>query len=186
MKYILSCLIILFYLFFFLRALILSKALGKSIKGNSVLVNFSVFFAGLSSIIFFLQLFTPRFKGYFLMIDSNAVLGMTGAFFIAIGLLFSIVASLNLGKSWRIGIDSNEKTELVTCGVYKFSRNPYFLAYDIVIIGTSLCSPSLLLFLLSTTTIILFHFLIIKEEKYLETKHGNDYRKYKKETRRYL
>jgi protein-S-isoprenylcysteine O-methyltransferase Ste14 len=93
---------------------------------------------------------------------------------------------LNLGRSWRVGVNTSEKTELVTRGIYKFSRNPYFLFYDMVLIGLSLSSQSILVIVFSIITVIMFHVLIIKEEKYLENMHGVEYRNYKKQTRRYI
>jgi protein-S-isoprenylcysteine O-methyltransferase Ste14 len=186
MKYISISLIILFYVFFFLRAILLSRKIGKSIKSNDFVLNIAILSAGLASIIFILQQVVPSFEKYALSITNSIVLEMIGTFLISIGLIFSTVASLNLGRSWRVGVNTSEKTELVTHGIYKFSRNPYFLFYDMVLIGLSLSSQSMLVIVFSTMTIIMFHVLIIKEEKYLENMHGIDYRNYKKQTRRYI
>ncbi len=83
-------------------------------------------------------------------------------------------------------MDENEKTELITGGIYKFSRNPYFLSYDLVLIGMVFCLLSPFLILSVLITIVLFHMMILKEESYLENKHQEQYRKYKKEVGRYL
>jgi protein-S-isoprenylcysteine O-methyltransferase Ste14 len=42
----------------------------------------------------------------------------------AIGLVF--VAQLQMGTSWRIGVDPDEQTALVTGGVYRRVRNPIY------------------------------------------------------------
>lgn len=186
MNYISIVLIVLFYIFFFLRAVMLSKKIGKSIKANDYILNIAIISAGIASILFMLQKAFPNYDDYTLTFSNTMYLETTGTILIGIGLLFSTIASLNLGQSWRIGVDGNEKTKLVTNGIYKLSRNPYFLFYDIVLIGLSLASQSILVIVFSVTTIMMFHVLIIKEEKYLEKVHGNDYRKYKKQTRRYL
>jgi protein-S-isoprenylcysteine O-methyltransferase Ste14 len=34
---------------------------------------------------------------------------------------------MQMGDSWRIGIDQEQKTSLVRHGVFKLSRNPIFL-----------------------------------------------------------
>lgn len=186
MKYISISLIILFYVFFFLRAVLLSKKIGKSIKSKDFVLNIAILSAGMSSIIFILQQTVPSLEKYALPITNSIILEMIGTFLIGIGLIFSTVASLNLGRSWRVGVHISEKTELVTRGIYKFSRNPYFLFYDMVLIGLSLSSQSILVIIFSIITVIMFHILIIKEEKYLENIHGEDYRKYKDQTRRYI
>lgn len=40
--------------------------------------------------------------------------------------------------SWRAGIAENDKTEIVTSGIYQISRNPAFLGFDCVYIGLML------------------------------------------------
>ena len=42
------------------------------------------------------------------------------------------------------------------------------------------------LLIVTVLTIIVFHLQILQEEKYLETKHGEEYRTYKKTVFRYL
>lgn len=186
MKYISITLIVLFYIFFFLRAVLLSRKIGKSIKANDIILNIAIISAGISSVLYILQKTLPNFDDYTLTFSNSIVLEIAGTILIGIGLIFSTIASLNLGHSWRVGVNSSEKTELITNGVYKLSRNPYFLFYNIVLIGLSLSSQSILVIVFSVTTIIMFHILILKEEKYLENVHGDDYRKYKEQTRRYL
>jgi protein-S-isoprenylcysteine O-methyltransferase Ste14 len=185
MKYILLTLILLFYIFFFSRALLLSKKLGKNIKSNGILVNSSILTAGLSTVIFILFLFIPDINKYAFIFFSHELLLLTGAVFICAGLIFSTLASLSLKNSWRIGVDEKEKTELIESGMYRFSRNPYFLSYDIVLIGMAICFPSPLMIAPVLITIILFHMMILKEEKHLEINH-TAYIKYKNKVRRYL
>jgi protein-S-isoprenylcysteine O-methyltransferase Ste14 len=48
------------------------------------------------------------------------------------------------------------------------------------------CIVSPFLILPVIITMVLFHLLILKEEKYLEKHHQEAYRQYKKEVRRYL
>jgi protein-S-isoprenylcysteine O-methyltransferase Ste14 len=123
---------------------------------------------------------------YLFVLFYSSSLKLFGAGLIFIGLILSSIASLSLGKSWRIGIDDKEKTDLVTDGIYRISRNPYFLSYDIVLIGMVLCLLSVILIITASITIVLFHVMILREEKYLESNHGESYLKYKKEVRRYI
>jgi protein-S-isoprenylcysteine O-methyltransferase Ste14 len=186
LRYFLIALILLFYIFFFIRALRLSKSLGKNIKAKNPLLNGSIILAGLSSVIFLAYLTVPSISEYLIILYLSNLLTIIGSILITLGLIASTIASLTLRKSWRIGVDENEKTELITNGIYQFSRNPYFLSYDLVLIGMVFCLISPFLILSVLVTIGLFHLLILKEEKYLENKHQEDYRKYKKEVRRYL
>ena len=186
MRYFLITLILLFYIFFFIRSFTLSKSLGKNIKAKSPLLNISIVLAGLSSVIFLAYLTVPPISEYLIILFSSNFLTIMGSVFITLGLITSTVASLTLKKSWRIGVDENEKTELITDGIYRFSRNPYFLSYDFVLIGMVFCLWSPFLILPVLITIMLFHLMILKEEKYLENKHQENYSRYKREVRRYF
>lgn len=42
---------------------------------------------------------------------------------------------LCMKDSWRAGIPDKDKTELVTTGIYRFSRNPAFLGFDLMYVG---------------------------------------------------
>jgi protein-S-isoprenylcysteine O-methyltransferase Ste14 len=186
MRYFLITLILLFYIFFFTRAYTLSKLLGKKIKAQNPLLNFSIVMAGFSSVIFLAYLTVPQTGKFLIILFSSDLLTKAGSIIISLGLITSTIASLTLKKSWRIGIDENEKTELISNGLYKYSRNPYFLSYDLVLIGMVFCLLSPLIILPVLITIVLFHLMILKEEVYLENKHQENYKKYKRKVRRYL
>lgn len=165
MNYLLIVLIFLFNIFFFLRAFLLSKSIGKTIKAKNLLVNASIIFAGISTIIFLAHLIFPGSDRYLFIIYSSELLTITGSILIAIGLILSSTASLSIGKSWRIGVDENEKTDLITKGIYKISRNPYFFSYDLVLTGMFFCVISPILITSALVTIILFHLMILKRRK---------------------
>ncbi len=186
MKTFSAILILIFYLFFFLRAGILKKKIKQSIKAKDMFLNVSIISAGLASILFLLQIFINEIHKYLFITYQKKIMDIFGLVLIAIGLVGSSIASLGLGKSWRIGVNNQTKTGLITHGIYSFSRNPYFLFYDISLIGIAISSSSLIIIGFSILTIILFHNLIIKEELYLEEVHGDEYTTYKRKVHRYI
>jgi protein-S-isoprenylcysteine O-methyltransferase Ste14 len=159
-----------------MRAFFLSKSIGKNIKANNSIVNISIISAGITSVIFLIYLSIPQISEYLIIIYSSNLLTIIGSILITIGLLTSSIASLTLKKSWRIGVDDNEKTELIAEGIYKISRNPYFLSYDFVLMGMIFCLLSPFLIIPALITIALFHLMILKEEVYLENQHHDNYR----------
>jgi protein-S-isoprenylcysteine O-methyltransferase Ste14 len=52
------------------------------------------------------------------------------------------VAQLQMGASWRIGVDPQERTELVTHGLYASIRNPIYTGMAAFAVGQLLMRPS--------------------------------------------
>jgi len=103
-----------------------------------------------------------------------------------LGNLLFLISAVTMGDSWRAGIPAEDKTEFVTRGIYRFSRNPAFLGFDLMYIGVMLmfCNP--LLFAFTLLAAISLHLQILQEEKYLAVRFGEQYLNYKKRVFRYL
>ncbi len=86
----------------------------------------------------------------------------------------------------RAGIPVDEHTELISDGIYKYSRNPAFLGFDFMYVGILLMYFNIPLLILSGIAILTLHLQILEEEKYLTSKFNNSYLEYKKHTYRYL
>lgn len=78
-------------------------------------------------------------------------------------------------------------TAIVSDGVFGFSRNPIYLSMTLLYIGIALLLDSLWLLLLIFPLLMIVTFgVIVREEKYLETKFGAEYLDYKNRVRRWL
>lgn len=102
------------------------------------------------------------------------------------GVLVFITAMAAMGDNWRAGIPAKDKTELVTTGIYRFSRNPAFLGFDLVYVGLLLAffNPIHLIFALFAAGML--HLQILQEEAFLMETFGKDYLEYKGKTGRYF
>ena len=116
----------------------------------------------------------------------HPIISFTGLFLFGAGIISGWIISAQLKDSWRVGVPENQITELIQEGVYAYIRNPYFLTYYIMYIGLFLVRPSFLFLFLVSAIVIVFHFMVLKEEEYLSKIHGNAYKKYKNRTGRYL
>jgi protein-S-isoprenylcysteine O-methyltransferase Ste14 len=103
-----------------------------------------------------------------------------------IGLIIFLLALISFGKAWRIGIDENNSNELVTGGIFKYSRNPIFLFMNLYFIGIMLIYPNIIFVIITICTVMGLHLQIVREEKFLQNKFGEEYREYKRKTRRYI
>jgi protein-S-isoprenylcysteine O-methyltransferase Ste14 len=103
----------------------------------------------------------------------------TGSVIAVISIAATVYAQVDMGDSWRIGVDPNETTTLVRSGVFGRVRNPIFTAMMTFGFGIALVTPNLVAlagFLLLVATIELQ--VRIVEEQYLLTVHGDTYREY--------
>lgn len=109
-----------------------------------------------------------------------------GLALMAAGTAAFIAAFLTLKNSWRAGIDEDQRTELVTGGVYHLSRNPAFLGFDLLYLGSALALGNAALFLAAVLVMAMIHLQILEEEKHLEKMFGAPYLAYRETVRRYL
>ena len=97
-----------------------------------------------------------------------------------------LLSILCMKDSWRAGIPDKDKTELVTAGIYKFSRNPAFLGFDRMYVGVLLMYGNLLTLGFSLFAMVMLHLQILQEERFLEHAFGSAYIEYKNQVFRYL
>jgi len=97
-----------------------------------------------------------------------------------------LLALISFGKAWRIGIDEKNSNELITSGIFKYSRNPVFLFMDLYSIGIMLIYPNIIFIIITVGTIVCVHIQILQEEKFLLNKFGENYMKYINKTGRYI
>lgn len=106
-----------------------------------------------------------------------------------IGILGDIIFLLSvlcMKDSWRAGIPDKDKTALVTTGIYRFSRNPAFLAFDFMYVGVLLLYFNPVTAVFSAFAVVMLHFQILQEERYLTDVFGEAYLTYKRHVFRYL
>lgn len=110
-----------------------------------------------------------------------------GVILTALGTGVFIVSVVTMRDSWRAGVSETDKTDLVTTGIYRISRNPAFLGFDLTYLGVLLTFFSWWLAVLTAFAAIMFHVQITRvEEPFLRGAFGEDYRRYEGKVRRYL
>ncbi len=102
------------------------------------------------------------------------------------GLALLVVAQLNLGASWRIGIEEGSSPGLVTSGFYRFCRNPIFFAILIMLAGYTLLLPTRLSLALLVGAFIGMRQQVFTEEAYLLRTYGDAYRAYARHVGRFV
>jgi len=102
------------------------------------------------------------------------------------GALLMFAAQLQLGDSWRVGIEPDARPGLVERGMYRWSRNPIFLWMMIGWTGLALLVFDPLLGLLVLAKFLGVRAQVLQEERWLTETYGEPYRAYAARVGRFL
>jgi len=118
-------------------------------------------------------------------IDSPANYSGVGVIIISI---VSIMFMSKLFERNKTAIEPWKTTsKIITTGPYKYSRNPIYILFCGVPVGLGIAFDTYwALFAFIPALIIVYYSAVKKEEKYLESKFGQEYLDYKGKVRRWL
>lgn len=103
------------------------------------------------------------------------------------GIALTFGAQLAMGDSWRVGVDPEERTELVTGGPFRLVRNPIYSAMLPTVFGLVLMVPSALAVAAIVTLFVGLELQVrLVEEPYLQQVHGDEYVRYASRVGRFL
>jgi protein-S-isoprenylcysteine O-methyltransferase Ste14 len=107
--------------------------------------------------------------------------------------LFMIAPLLAIPAMWQMKVagtnvhPSEPTTRIVSGGPYRFTRNPMYLALTLLQIGVAFLLNDAITFLLAAALALILHFgVILREERYLEAKFGEEYLALKRSVRRWI
>ncbi len=119
--------------------------------------------------------------------SSYSLLRIAGVVLELFGVVVFVVSVVEMKENWRAGVQREDKTKLVTTGIYSISRNPAFLGFDFMYIGILIAFFNWYLWFATVFAVCLFHLQIVNvEEDFLVETFGQEYLKYKKKVCRYL
>lgn len=114
----------------------------------------------------------------FFTIHFDDLLNYIGLAFFIMGAVLYIKSIADYANPAVGGINRN--------GLYKFSRNPMYVAFFIHFVGIGLLAGSWLFLVLLLLFQISVHYLILAEERWCVEQFGEEYKRYMKEVRRYI
>ena len=126
-----------------------------------------------SAVPFLIQNFTPEVQKLLacvLLVPANLII---------------VPAYLSMGLITHIGLPTG-KHELRTSGIYKISRNPMYASFIFLNTATFLFLPSIFLLVVMLYGMVVHHFIILGEEKFLDGEFGDEYQEYKARVPRYF
>ena len=117
---------------------------------------------------------------------ESEVLRLAAWAMLATSLVWIIVAQAQMGSSWRIGIDAGAQPPLVRGGLFELSRNPIFLGMRLALLGLFIALPTAATFAILLLGEALMQVQVRLEEAHLTQACGQDYKAYRRSTRRWL
>jgi protein-S-isoprenylcysteine O-methyltransferase Ste14 len=97
----------------------------------------------------------------------------------------------SLLAAWAVtafnAMDFSQPTGIIISGPYQFSRNPMYVAWTMIYLGTAVLVNTWWLLMLLPAVIAFTHYIVVHlEEPKLDQKFGEEYREYMARVRRYL
>jgi protein-S-isoprenylcysteine O-methyltransferase Ste14 len=119
--------------------------------------------------------------------SPGSPIGLLGLAGMATALAGTYRAQLDMGRSWRVGVDTAERTDLVTGGMFRYVRNPIFSFMALFATANALAVPNAAT---ATGAVLLVAGVNVQtrlvEEPYLQEAHGQAYSDYVEKTGRFL
>ncbi|UKK84576.1 isoprenylcysteine carboxylmethyltransferase family protein [Sphingopyxis sp. BSN-002] len=109
-----------------------------------------------------------------------------GTLVVAIGAAIVIVAQVQMGNAWRVGVRDGDASLFVTAGLFRFSRNPIFVGMILMALGIALAADTLWCWAAAAAFAIAYHIQARIEEAHLSREFGPAYDDFRRRVPRWL
>jgi protein-S-isoprenylcysteine O-methyltransferase Ste14 len=112
---------------------------------------------------------------------------IAGIMLALLGIVLTVWAQLDMGDSWRVGVDESETTALVHTGMFGWVRNPIYTAMLTFDVGIALLTPNFVTIAGLILAVAALEQQVRRvEEPHLLGKHGDAYRGYTASVGRFI
>jgi protein-S-isoprenylcysteine O-methyltransferase Ste14 len=108
----------------------------------------------------------------------HGLMGISGLILLILSLILYCVSIIRFASPDALGINKT--------GLYRFSRNPMYVAFFFYFLGVCMLTRSWILLVILVIFQISVHFLITSEERWCREKFGEPYEEYMLKVRRYI
>lgn len=113
------------------------------------------------------------------VLSPTSSLAWTGVGVTLTGIGLALSSQRAMGRSWRVGVDPSEKTELVARGPFAVVRNPFFSATFLAAAGLFAMVPNVISLAGVAALVLAMQIQVrVVEEPHLLVTHGEAYRVY--------
>ncbi len=116
---------------------------------------------------------------------NKIVAGAGGAIIFLSGIIILTAGMGTFGSYDRSA--GKDTSKLITGGIYRWSRNPQFIGWGLILLGVSFAGPSGFALALTILFMMVLHWYTVRlTEPYLERLHGEAYLVYKSKAARWI
>ena len=110
-----------------------------------------------------------------------------GGITLVAGIILAVWGFVTQKRAGTDPLPFNPSTRIVSHGIYRWTRNPMYVGFVLVTLGVAVLVNSAWM-LLAVPVGIFFtqRLIIVREERYLERKFGDEYLSYKRRVRRWI
>jgi protein-S-isoprenylcysteine O-methyltransferase Ste14 len=160
---------------------------GEKKLSEKILESLPVAGTGLAVFLVLRKIFTPQICTFLSSGFTTPFYLQTAGFFLAFISFILLVGGYHaLGSSWRVGAVEEETEELVTWGIFAYTRNPVYIFFSVFTTSLFFMNGDYALLVLSIIITISLHFQVLREEKILRKKYGTVYEEYLARVPRYF
>jgi len=102
------------------------------------------------------------------------------------GTIILFLSVIQLNNDLIFGLSSSGTHKLQTKGIYSLSRHPFYLGFLFILFSSCLLTPHIINILSFASAWVIHHFIMIREEDFLRSQYGEEYKVYEKNTGRYM
>jgi protein-S-isoprenylcysteine O-methyltransferase Ste14 len=117
---------------------------------------------------------------------SNPLITWPAVLIAVLAFIATLICWKRMGKSWRMGIDPDEKTQLVVAGPYAYVRHPIYALQCVLLLASYVAVPCDVLAIVGMIGIVLLQWEARREEHYLVQLHGDIYQRYLAQVGRFV
>jgi protein-S-isoprenylcysteine O-methyltransferase Ste14 len=121
-----------------------------------------------------------------LPLEQGAVGSILGPLLVVVAVGLFVASVRTFGAAGTPVPGNRPTTTIVDRGPYALTRNPIYLAFTLLTLGLALWIDTVWLVVTLAAAFALMAFVVVpREERYLATKFGDEYRAYKRSVRRW-
>ncbi len=158
----------------------------KSILQNILLLFFFLLFLG-EMIIHTFHLSISLLPSILSKTVHNTIfIALPGIIILVISVVLLHLTLAAFSHSLRFGLHSKNLGKLITDGIFAYTRNPFFISIELLLISIALVFSSPFFIGIAILSVISIHFFILKEERFMQKNYGEEYYVYTKKVGRYF